>query len=547
MTKKLKFLVPLFGILTALILSFTYFQQDEWHTFGTIQAYGFRYVTLDKNLFDLFTSDRVGARAIVYALFSLFGVSSISFAAFAITIHSFNSYLVYKLAKKLTKIELIPVISAAFFFLNSLGHQAYSWFGTVTGSATCVTFVLISLLFYFKFLEKSQFKNLLFSLFFIWVSFLFKESGYFIFLLYPLTWFLYEGRKIKLFFIKSWPLLLYGLLMTVILARGIIFIPGERANYISADTSGSIKLLTHLISYSLEGVGQSFVPFQFIFEAGKQATHIFKPTLQPDTPQFDLFYTTVATEAVVIVLSFAIIALFVFSYKKILKKDRQLAKFYLFSLSFLILSFFPYVVLDKFDAYLDSRYYYMGLVGSSFLFSILAVSITKQVKSFFRRNTFILFMSLIFLSHVFYLWSDMFYLAKVGLERRNIISRIQKEVPVLNSKTIFYITGNSGGYYGIEELKVPFQSGLGQVLLTVYGVKDKQIVQLFREDTLGHALDAGFLYDTLAQGYKEENGRGFGYFYDKDLLEEQISMKKFNRDDVASFFYDSNNNKIIKR
>lgn len=547
MTKKLEFFISLFGILTALILSFTYFQQDEWHTFGTIQAYGFRYVTLDKNLFDLLTSDRVGARAIVYMLFSLFGVSSIPFATFAIIIHSFNSYLIYKLAKKLTKIELIPVISAAFFFFNSLGHQAYSWFGTVTGSATCVTFVLISLLFYFKFLEKRQFKNLLFSLFFIWVSFLFKESGYFIFLLYPITWFLYEGRKIKLFFVKNWPLLLYGTLMTVILARSIIFISGERANYVSADTSGSIKLLTHLIFYPLEGVGQSFVPFQFIFEAGRQATYIFKPTLQPDTPQFDLFYTTVATEVVVIILSFAVITLFVLSYKKILNKDRQLTKFYLFSLALLILSFLPYVVLDKFDAYLDSRYYYMGLVGSSFLFSIFAVSITKQVKSFFKRNTFILFMSLIFLSHMFYLGSDLFSLTKVGRERKNIIGEIQKTVPALHRKTIFYISGDSPGYYGLPELKIPFQSGFGQVLLTVYGVKDKQIVQLFREDTLGHALDAGFLYDTLAQGYKEENGRGFGYFYDKDLLEEQISVKKFNRDDVASFFYDSNNNKIIKR
>ena len=537
--------IPLFffplGALLFIAMSFTFFQQDEWHSFGVIQSYGGRYITLDKNPLYLLFSDRIGARVITYILFSLFGTSSIPFAFVSAALHALNSYLVYFLVWKIGKNKTIAFISSLLFFFNSLGHQAYSWFGTMAGTATATTFVFLSVIFYIAFLEKKNTKNLVVSLLFLFASFLFKESGFFVFLLAPLTWFLYERKiDVREFFIKNWPIVIYGLFMTVILVRSILFIPGARTNYISSDSSGSLKVVSHLVSYPFESIGQSFIPFQFIFEAARKLTEIFVPSLTPETPDFDLFYTTKMTEAVVIAMSLIFIALFIFVYKKFLERDKALSRLFIFSFAFLVLSFLPYVVLDKFDAYLDSCYYYLGLFGSSSVFGILAVSLFRSIKSYSLQKLFVSIMTLIFLSHVFFLSSDLLSLARAGIERRSIISQIETIMPTLSKKIVFYVTGDSPGYYGIPELKVPFQSGFGQILLTSYGVKDPPLAKLFKEDTLSHALDAGFLYDTVAQGYKEENGRAFGYYYDKSLLDKEISLGKFTKSDIASFYYDSN-------
>lgn len=548
---KLRLLIKIFlGFITAILLILLllqYFQQDEWHSFGLIQSYGMQYVTLNKPIWEIFFVDRVGARTIIFILFNFFGTNSFYYSIFAVSIHILNSYLVYFLSKKITQSKLVSVVALLFFFFNSLGHQAYSWLGTMSGSSTSVTFILFSIIFYFNYLGKRTVKNLLLTLIFIWLSFLFKESGYFVFLLIPISWFLYEKNKsIKFFLSKNWPLLLYGLFVTFLFVKILIFIPGDRANYVPADQSGALILLMRLITYPIEGIGQAFVPFQIVFTVARYLTQIFIPSLQVDTSNFDIFYTTTMIEGLSVILSLFFIILFVFIFRKYLKKDKILSKFFIFSLAYLVLSFLPYVVLDKGDAYLDSRYYYMGLVGSSFLFSILTfVALTKFKQSKVRIASLLL-LSLIFLSHVFYLESDLFFLALVSHERRVIITQIEKVKPKLDKKTVFYIDGNSPGYYGIPELKVPFQSGIGQVLLVVYGVKGQVDRDLFKEKTLSKTGDAGFLYDTVAQGYKEQNGRGFGYFYDKNMVTSYINSGKFSDKDVIWLFYDADSKRIIR-
>lgn len=543
-----RIIILAFSILLFITLINLYFQQDEWHSFGLIQSYGWRYIFLDKSVWELLFTDRVGARLITFILFNVFGLSAVAFGAFAAVLHIVNSFFVGVISHRLTKNRFISLLSALFFLMNSVGHQAYSWFGTMAGSASSLTFMLVSLLFYLRFLEKRIFTHLYLSILFLWASFLFKESGYFLFVLYPILWFFYSRKKtISSFIHQNAILIVYGSMMTLIHASSVISIPGERANYIKPNTSGVASFITHLIAYPTEGMVQTLIPSQFIFESARLLTQLFVPTLIPETSQFDLFYTTKMTEGIVVGLFFVFaIGIFHFYKKYIKKSDIRMRRAFVFSLLFSFLSFLPYIVLSKFDAYLDSRYYYVSIVGISVFFGIVVITLSTKMRSISSMRFILSVLAFFVLSHAFFLAQDLYQQIRIASERKSIIRQVLAFVPQLNKKTVLFVIGNNPGYYGIPELKIPFQSGVGQVLMVVYGQKHQINPSLFKETTLLKTLDAGFLYDTLAQGYKELGGHGFGYFYENEALEKALKDGQFKKEDVVPLFYDSDMKTVRK-
>lgn len=525
---------------TVLLVSQLFFQQDEWHSFGVILGYGTRYMTLGKSLWQLILSDRFGARLLMYGLFSVFGVNSLPFGILAGSLHAINSWLVYLVAKKLTRDKLIALLSSLFFLVNAVSHQAYSWFGTVAGSTTSVTFIILSMLLFLTFIENGSRRLGWLSILTLWVSFLFKETGYFLFLWYPALWLLMRQKKFSsVQFVKDLvPLGLLGLLMTSIFLKAVLTIPGDRANYIAPTTGGLTQAATNGLRYAVEGSAQVFLPAPVVFETARSMTSRFIPWLMPNTPSFDLFYTT--TMAEIVSLGFALL-LFVFLVKiyktTLATKPTPMNRAFFASLIFLPLSFIPYIVLNRFDAYLDSRYYYAPAVGASLLFGIIAGALVQKAKQERIATVLVLVVFLIF--HTTILVGDLTSQIRTGNERRKILATIRSSVPTLPAKAVFFISGNSDGFYALPELKVPFQSGLGHVLMVLYAADAQLPKDFFTEQTLGQALDVGFLYDTVAQGYKEIDGRGFGYFYDKKAMKDTLDAHQRKDITIFPFFYDA--------
>lgn len=548
-----KFLIYLTSILLVVSIFWTlpvsFFQQDEWHSFGVIQSYGLEYITLGKPLWISLLSDRIGARFIMYALFGFFGVNSIPYGSFSLLIHFLNSFLLFKLTCRATGNKIIGAISAVFFLINSVSDQAYSWFGTMAGSAISVTFILLSLIFYFDFLTKRKYLYNLFSIIFLWISFLFKEVGYFIFIAYPILWLIYtKDKRIKLFIKDNLLVLIYGCVMTVFFVQSVLFIPGVRANYIAPQNSGFVKIINHIVSYPLEGISQIILPPPIIFNLAKHTTILVDKSLQPDTPTFDLFYTTKMAEYVSIAMSILLIIGLLLIYKKFIKKTNDnIRLLFLASVFLLVFSFLPYVVIDKFDAYLDSRYYYASLIGASTVLGITIYSLFKFIKNNGGRLAIASLFVILYLYHGVVLTGNLYRQFTISRDRVNILNQISKIAPVLPKKAIFFITGDSSGFYALPELKVPFQSGLGQILMTVYASKNPAYPILFKEKSFWETADAGFLYDTLAQGYREVGNNGFGYYYERRALEEGLNKKLFNKESVISLFYNSEKKKIIKK
>ncbi|MBI2613566.1 MAG: hypothetical protein HYW62_02245 [Candidatus Levybacteria bacterium] len=534
-------------LLANFLLFLQYFQQDEWHGFGIILSYGTKYITVDKTLVELLLGDRIGARIITFGLFNLFELNTLPYGAFGFTFHVANAFLIFLLTKKLTKNLLISTLASFLFLINELGHEAYSWFGTMTGSSTSVFFLLLSLIFFLKFIDNGKVKLVLLSTFLLWVSFLFKEIGAFAFVFYPVLFSIYSLKRtgIKILLKKHLTLIILGLIMLSFFIKTVLFIPGDRANYVNTGSSLIPNIAMHSIQYPLEGIVQLIIPNFYLFKLSDITTRIVNPNLPSDSLGF-LIASQNSNAEITILLLLVAFAILIFWLMRKLKFSSNSLKALKASIILAALSFLPYVVINSSFSYLDSRYYYAGSIGVAIFLAVLIFNLLSSNKRVFKIiAVFVLFLYVFI--HESTLFSDLKLMADRSKERQNFLKQVENLVPVLPKKTVFFITGNSEGYYGLPELKTPFQSGLGHVLMVKYTTKRELNPDFFKEATFAKALDVGFLYDTLGQGYRQKDGKGFGYYYDKLELNKAIGQNLFDKDDVIYLYYNSETKKLERK
>lgn len=534
-------------LLAYFLIFHQYFQQDEWHGFGIIFSQGIGYVTLDKSILELLLGDRVGARIITFGLFNFFHLNPMPYGVFAFTMQFLNTFLVFLLAKKLTKHVIIALLASLFFLMNELGNEAYTWFGTMTGSLTATTFFLLSLLLFLKFIDSQKYKFVILSTILLWLSFLFKEVAAFAFIFYPILFIVYsQKRNLKALLKAHFPLIILGVIMFFYFAKTVLFIPGDRANYIGTGGSLIPSLLTHTIQYPLEGLVQTIIPNQYLFLLSDIATRIINPNLSPDSLDFLVAAQTYNAELTLIALLIIFSGIFFLLMKKILlKMDPSSKKALQISVIMTLLSFLPYIVINRSFSYLDSRYYYLGTIGIAIFLATLIFNLLNANKKIFKIIAVLIFISYAFI-HESTLFSDLKLMADRSQERQMFLKQIESLVPILPKKIVFFITGDSQGYYGLPELKTPFQSGLGHVLMIVYTTKGQLSSAFFNETTLIKVYDVGFLYDILGQGYREVNEQGFGYYYSYSDLKKALNQKLFEEADVISLYYKHQDMKLIR-
>lgn len=511
-----------------------WFQQDEWHSFGFIASEGIRYVTLDHSPFQLLLTDRIGARVINYLLFTRFALASQWYAAIAFLFHLVNTLLVYALASSLLKRKTGAWIAALFFLVNSVSHQAFTWFGTMAGSAPSVTFILLSVIFYLRFLREENNRAKYFSLLFLWISFLFKETGLFLFVLYPLYYVLLKKGKMGKMVREHIPFIGYAALI-VVLRMGEIFAPAGETNVLITARSGLGGIIGNLFLYPFSAVSQLFVPSQVMYAWTQKIVPFVFPAIEPGTTAFDLASQVTVGNALSVLLSVLLLLCIFIVFKRGEKGERDKRRVIVGSLLFLLLSFLPYVFIRKGEAYLEPRYYYAGAAAAAILAGVIIDGFLMSKK----RLTVaigVLFVFFFVLTHSRIVRDDLRFQKQVGEERRAIVNAIVRRVPTIPPKVIFYVTGDTG-YYGLGELTVPFQSGLGQVLLLTYSLKGQIDPTFFREGSFIETQDRGFLYDTIAQGYKEVGSRGFGYFWDKAVLADAVHHYRVDPQNIFSFYY----------
>jgi len=497
----------------------TFFQQDEWSAFGHIiyrQSLGGGWLS------DYFFSSAGLAHftplnTLFYQTqFKLFGLNFSPYAWVSIFLHLINTFLVFYLALLLFSSENLAFVSGLIFATYSFSHQAVSWVATSGGTLNSALFLLLSLILFFK--NKPALSVLSFA-----ISLGFKENSIFLFIFFPFLGLIFS-RETKIFK-YLFTLAAFYLALRFFLKINAPSLSGQ------ATLASFAVYLYRILSLPFKIIPQGFVSARQLISLAKYWLTNFHPQTSED-----LIIETVGVDLICFLLTVAFCFFFWFFYQK-LKQKKQIKeiKILFFSLGLIILSGLPFIFIPGKAGYFslyEPRNLYITSIGAALFLSLIGRFFLKQ-----KPILFWLFILMILGLHIKNIHRDLDNLLEVSQTRKIILEQIKASYPDLPQKVIFY-TESDTSYYGLpaEEKILPFQSGFGQTLVVWYNSQEN-FPPCFHKDV--------FLYELTAQGYRECQGRGFGYFRDFNKLKQALKESNLTTDSVFAFEWQKNKNKIF--
>lgn len=518
-------------------LFFTFYQQDEWGTLGHAMTQGLKGFLSGNSMASIIAgAGRPLAIPIQFIFYKFFPFQIAPFVLFAISLHFINSILLFIMVRKISKNTFISVLSSLFFTTASVGQQAVSWAAASTTTLPSTLFVLLAIYSYLFFLKKEDKKFIYLSFLFGIISYLFKESAIIIFLFLPFMFILYNKEKLSLLpiFKKHLIFLLAILYLVFIRIIDLLTIAKQTNFFLTYNSPTFLSVLFHAFLYPLESVSQIFIPDRVMFPLANYFVSTLYTRLSY-SPVLEIASETIGAE----MISFIISIIFLCIVGIIYILDKQKRKIISFGLIFIFISFIPLVMLTKGNAYLESRYFYLGVVGGAIIFGIffdcIRSILSEKLKLNLKYATIIVgvIVSSYFVYQVSIISQDLKTQVDYARERKSLLASITKMYGMLPDKAIVYISGNSDFY--VVNNKIPFQQGTGFTLMVWYYNTGK-IPKEF--------IDENFLWELTSQGYKEIGNKGFGYFWNLNDLKKEIIEKKLNTDKVVAFYYDSNSKEI---
>ena len=531
MNKKTSFIASILLVFVIIIVYWgitkTFYQQDEWLGYGLYLAKGYETIWQSTGgiLGIIFGQGRILTNLLYFLFYKYFPLNALPIAVFAITFHIINTLIVFFLAKKLFKKALPAFLGGLFFALNSVSQSAVTWPAASINTLPSTTLILVALIFYFRYLKSFKEKWMILSFVFVYLSLFFKETGVFLFLLLPLFSLIYIKQNLRTFIKKHWYCLAAMFLIVIFRIWGFKSESGQVALFLTGSSHAYWQtFLTRSILYPLTSFSLTFVPSEPFLWFARSLSKIYYPFIMPQ--QFILIAQTVVLDLLALGLTFTILILIFFLMRCSVKAERKHIGFFV---GFMLFSFLPYIVIGKSYAYLESRYFYLPTFTAAMILAWFAKKILEKVKAPFLKLLFFLLLVCFLGVHFKYLENNISGEILISQERKSFLSQLSKHVPNLSQdKNVFFIKSDQNYY--VEGNKIPFQQGTGYTLMAWFYSPGK-IPQNF--------LKEGYLYDIGAQGYGEEDGRGFGYFFDIPSLIAAAKDNKFDKKSIYAFSYDS--------
>ncbi len=495
-----KLILFLFFTVIYFKVPFIFFQQDEWYGFGNMITYG------ENLLFHRFQEGDINHfvpinNLINFLFFNSFFLNNIAYNIFGLSIHFINALLVYKIGQKLFKDNFFAFISSLLFITISSASEIVMW-PSISISILALTFSLLAFFLILKFInQKNNFSYSLISAILIISSLLTIEYSAGMLIFIPISLLvLNEGKGLKKIIIFLTPL--------AILSPFYLYFRFNPQSIVV----GSVSLSKHLpLNLPLNYLGQLTVTEQVMNFIG---------LFTNPQPIFANENLIAQINLVIGVVIFIFLSTLITKSWKLKKED---SKILILAMLFLLSSSLPFIFTpSSFGvkmgfSLIPSRYFYFGLVGMSLLVpALIKVGLNYKNSLFVYIGVFSLFISIILgIGGNWYKQNDLY---QRGNTREIILKKIKNEYPSLPEKVIFY-TESDKSYYGLAEDRkiLPFQSGFGQTLLVWY-YQEALFPKEFYTDR--------FLWEMTSEGYKEINGRGFGYFRDLEMLKKTV--KKYN-------------------
>lgn len=550
------FVLLFFLAITFYRLPQTFFQQDEWRAFERMTVLEQDFIKginlfLPKNFLghiNIFTI------LVEFFEFKLFRLNFVPYALASLFLHFFNSLLVYKLTSVISKRKVLGLVASLIFITSSISHQATTWMSAGTSVQGATFFALISIILFFNYLKGGQKKIrfFLFSIISFLISLSFKENTIFLFIFFPIFWFVMDSERTLLNFKKMlFPLFIFFCLY--FLMRGLFLF--NNTNFSNVDLVETSKITdTSFSNYAyrsfsmpFKALSQSFFTASFLVTLSRNFVLIAYPhsLVAADGEPNPYVVESIAFDYLGFVLSIFILLFALFVYEKLSKtKDKNGINLLKFSLILTIVSYVPFIFLPGSGGFIsiaEPRNLYIPNIGSSIFLALAIITFSSWIgeKIKFRSSSFLvlLFLFLLMYIHIGGVWRDLKALQDRSQIRLGILKTISSSHPELPKKIVFY-TESDTAYYGLpnDEKILPFQSGFGQILLVWYNSNGQKIPRCFFTDWL-YRLDKD-------QGYRYCEGRGFGYFRKYDSLKTALVENNLSSEDVISFSWDSKNKKF---
>lgn len=498
-------LIGLLVILAYWRLPQTFYQQDEWQILGHNLVQGWENVThYTSPVKLLFGEGRPLVRAANVIFFGGYRFTVAPILWLAILMHIINAWLLYRIVERLTQRRVAALVASLFFALNAVSQEAVTWaaaFGTLPATAL----ILAAIESYLVFLERKRAGYLWLAFGLALISLYFKEIGIFLFILFPLLYWLSERERLSRVLQVNAPFLTYVGLALMYRLAGLFTANPNTGTFIASDADFKAKVLMHLIVYPLTGVFQTLLPSETLYAVAKRFNELMYPSLAY-SPVSDLVHQTVTADLLAVVGSLVLIGLVI----AIARRQTQAPLIYLSLALFLtLLSFLPYAVLERGGSYLDSRYYYVAVLGVGMLIGYLA-SFVWRIGAW-SRLVLVVALTGLLTHHFFVIRQTVADQVKIGDERRTVLEQIKAIRPSLGQRSVFYVESNKDYY--VDRNPLPFQQGVGYTMLVWYAAETDLPKEFFNDN---------FLWDLGSQGYREIEGHGFGYFYDRSAFLEAV-------------------------
>ena len=163
----------------------------------------------------------------------------------------------------------------------------------------------------------------------------------------------------------------------------------------------------------------------------------------------------------------------------------------------------------------ESRHYYIPVL-------IMSIGIAQYL-DWAIRNTYrsvaiisILFFTLLSVSYVIGNQPPNDYIP--FQKKREVIATELGKITAPSPSSVVYLIENAG--------KLPFQSGVGQMLI---------VLQARRDTALYPYISANFLWGLFDQGFKKVGEKGFGYYYDVNVLEADFHKGLFDVSHIRAY------------
>ncbi len=506
-----------------------YFEQDEWGGFAdTINSYtlpwwsffaskGTHFIPLGSILWKF--------------LYEVFGYQAQFYYLIQLVIHSLNSVLVYTLALQLSTKKSIALLCSFLFLLNGRAQQAFTHLAIFNSTDMAMLFMLLFFIYLAHIKEKIiTAKNSVILILIFFISICFREEGFIIIPLFVVYLLTFGKSKINKSNSKSFIYLIIGVFITFLIR---IFAQSLNTAILPASqqitgSGAEYNLLTIPIKFIVQNLIYSERIVIFLINHAHQAypgyTYFTSQAPLMDAAFFYIFG-----------LIISVLALWLWLFK-----PKDIANYIIFFLAWIGSNAFMLSFVGRHISVLEPRYLYFASFPvfcflAIFIHSVYVSRSKLRILDYIKKTSVIVVFALLIITSLQEIRLSVSDKVHGGIARKTLLKSLHEENPSLSRNTIFYIKCKKvcyrNGEFGIpNENVLPFSSGPGMIFLATYARGNEKEWGPFFADF--------FLWGLLDEGYKKIGDNSYGYFTNKNKLEETLRVNNLSKDVVVALEYD---------